>query len=88
MGLCNPLVLDGLSCFCHCNCTAASPKEDLVMFVGVKVARAVKVKHLPRDQGIMVTPSGRFPSDLLRPPGSFIDGICARFCARQKTLFK
>jgi len=50
---------------------------DSVMFVGASVSGDVtsQVKHLPRDQGIIVTPSGRFPSDLLSPPGSFIDAI-------------
>ena len=31
----------------------------------------------PLVQGVMVTPSGRFPSDLERPDGSSRDGILA-----------
>ena len=35
------------------------------------------VKQRPLDQGIMVTPSGLFPSDLERPLGSLMAGILA-----------
>src|SRR5271163_4626959 len=57
------------------------------MFVGASVSGDVTshVRHRPRDQGTIVTPSGRLPSDLLSPPGSFIDEIWARFKERQIT---
>ena len=35
------------------------------------------VRHLPCDQGISVTPSGRLPSLLVKPSGSFDAGILA-----------
>ena len=36
------------------------------------------VKHFPFDQGMSVTPSGRFPSLLVKPSGYFDAGISAR----------
>src|SRR6218665_3153739 len=36
-----------------------------------------QVKHSPRFRGMIVTPSGRFPSFLDRPRGSFCAGILA-----------
>ena len=36
-----------------------------------------QVTHLPFFQGISVSPSGRFPSDLRRPDGSLVAGMCA-----------
>jgi len=38
------------------------------------------VKHFPFDQGMSMTPSGRFPSLLVKPSGSFDAGI---FSSRQ-----
>ena len=39
--------------------------------------------HLPRLQGIIVTPSGRLPSSGSKPNGSFIDGMPAQRIALQ-----
>jgi len=36
------------------------------------------VKHFPFDKVMSVTPSGRFPSLLVKPSGSFDAGILAR----------
>jgi len=36
------------------------------------------IKHFPFDQGMSVTPSGRFPSLLVKPSGSFDAVIIAR----------
>ena len=36
-----------------------------------------QVRHLPRDHGMSVTPSGRLPSSLVRPNGSFWEGMFA-----------
>ena len=41
------------------------------------------VRHLPCDQGISATPSGRFPSLLVKQIGSFDAGILARHKLRQ-----
>src|SRR6218665_1509367 len=37
------------------------------------------VRHLPHDHGISVTPSGLLPSSLVRPNGSFLEGMLALF---------
>src|SRR5215510_11427629 len=34
-------------------------------------------RHLPEDQGICVTPSGRLPSERIRPDGSLEEGTPA-----------
>src|SRR6266536_434188 len=36
-----------------------------------------QVRHLPRDQGINVTPSGLFPSERDSPAGSLVAGTLA-----------
>src|SRR6218665_2062354 len=36
-----------------------------------------QVRHLPHDQGISVTPSGRLPSSPVMPSGSFLEGVLA-----------
>ena len=38
---------------------------------------ASHIRMQPLVQGVMVTPAGRFPSDLERPDGSSRDGILA-----------
>ena len=45
------------------------------------------VRHLPYDPGRSVTPSGRFPSLLVKPSGSLDDGIWARQRLRQMLSF-
>src|SRR6218665_2793440 len=36
-----------------------------------------QVSHLPHYQGIIVAPSGRLPFSLVRPSGSFLEGMLA-----------
>jgi len=45
------------------------------------------VKHFPFDQGMSVTPSGRFSSLLVKPSGSFDAGILARHRLRHIMSF-
>ena len=48
-------------------------------WVAAKVSNTVTShsRHLPRAYGIIVTPSGLFPSSRSSPNGSFIDGTPA-----------
>src|SRR6218665_3706650 len=41
-----------------------------------------QVRHLPHDQGNSVTPSGLLPSSIVRPSGSFLEGMLALPSAR------
>src|SRR6218665_3029729 len=54
---------------------AAAPaaSADLARYDSARVSMTVtsQAKHLPPSDEIRVTPSGRFPSDLTRPTGSF-----------------
>src|SRR6218665_2314129 len=60
---------------------AASPAsvEVTVRWDVAQVSDTVtsQVRHLPHDQGIGITPSGRLPSSLVRPSGSFLEGMLA-----------
>src|ERR1043165_9921354 len=60
---------------------AASPASvDVVArcdFANVSETVTSQVRHLPHDHGISVTPSGRLPSSLVRPNGSFWEGMFA-----------
>src|SRR5579872_6687576 len=54
--------------------SAADPVIELdpatLLAASVSVTVTSQLTHLPSDQGIWVTPSGRFPSDLTNPCGS------------------
>ena len=69
--------------------SAADPafRDEASRWEGASVSGEVTshATHRPRDQGIIETPSGRFPSDLLRPGGSLIYGTCARCMALHTT---
>src|SRR6218665_15387 len=56
--------------------SAAAPaaSADLALYDSARVSMTVasQAKHLPPSQGIRVTPSRRFPSDLIRPTGSLV----------------
>ena len=67
--------------------SAAPPAKDGVVArydcARVSVTVTSQVKHRPPCHGISVSPSGRLPSDLIRPSGSLIEGTPARIRARQ-----
>ena len=44
----------------------------------VSATVASHIRHLPSCHGISVSPSGRFPSVLVRPAGSLIAGMSVR----------
>ena len=75
-----------LPCFLYAAFSAALPAvvavADLYDPARVSAIVTSHVRHLPRDQGISVTPSGRFPSARDRPAGSFDAGTFARVRAR------
>src|SRR6218665_2225546 len=56
--------------------SAAAPaaSADLAQYDSARMSMTVasQAKHLPPSNGIRVTPSGRFPSDLTRPTGSLM----------------
>src|SRR5579872_6631301 len=60
----------------------------MLLAASVSVTVTSQLTHLPSDQGIWVTPSGRFPSDLTNPCGSLTAGILARFMARHIMSFR
>jgi len=47
-----------------------------------------QVSGFPASQGIRERPSGRFPSDRLRPSGSLVHGMPAKTIARATKLFR
>ena len=67
--------------------SAAEPaKDDVVAMYEravVSVTVTSHVAHRPSRQGIRVKPSGRLPSDLVRPCGSLTAAIPALDMARQ-----
>ena len=70
---------------------AASPASvDVVArcdFANVSETVTSQVRHLPHDHGMSVTPSGRLPSSLVRPNGSFWEGMFALPNDRHITSF-
>src|SRR6218665_1456405 len=62
---------------------------DLARYDSARVSMTVvsQAKQLPPSQGIRVTPSGRFPSDLTRPTGSLAAGKPALIRPRQVISF-
>src|SRR6218665_3938388 len=70
-----------------CPCTILSIPFCPIPFCPYTVARldvanvsetvTFQERHLPHDHGISVTPSGRLPSSLVRPSGSFLEGMFA-----------
>ena len=67
---------------------AVTEVEFRYEFAIVSMTVTSHTAHFPVLQGTNVMPSGRFPSDLDRPTGSFKDGTPARVRARQTKSFK
>ena len=71
--------------------TAAAPAVvDVVFTCDVAIVSGTvtsHVRHLPYDHGRSVTPSGHFPSLLVKPSGFFEDDIWARQRLRQMMSF-
>ena len=85
----NLYVVANVSYFCSFLSAAASEalpgvNDVLCRYESARVSVTVtsQVMQRPPCHGISVSPSGRLPSDLSSPAGSFTDGMPARFNAR------
>src|SRR5678815_5069584 len=80
-----------LDVFLSAAISAAAPatSADLVRYDSARVSMTVasQARLLPPSHGMSVTPSGRLPSDLASPAGSFVAGKPALVRPRQMMSF-